>query len=122
MSRFQWIALAVIGCILVLEMIQVFKKGSLNLQSGLRILVWAAAAIGIAFPDFVSQVARMIGIGRGADAVIYVVSLSFIATTFYFYSRYLRLQRQMTDLARYITIQEAKRPHVSGTEATKTES
>jgi hypothetical protein len=57
----------------------------------------------------VQQLATAIGIGRGADVVLYLFVLAFLATAFYFYSRTVQLQRQVTQLVRHIAIQEARR-------------
>ncbi|GAA4421568.1 DUF2304 domain-containing protein [Bremerella cremea] len=110
MILFQWGALLVIAAILLLEVVQAWRQRRLTWVTLTRLAIWSAAAVGISFPEMVTRFANSIGVGRGADALIYLVTLAFIATTFYFYSRYLRLQRQLTDLARYLTIQEAKRP------------
>jgi hypothetical protein len=41
--------------------------------------------------------------------VLYLFALAFVVVSFYFYSRYVRLQRQITDLIRYTAIQNARR-------------
>ncbi|MFN3148466.1 DUF2304 domain-containing protein [Bremerella sp.] len=110
MNLFQWVAVIVIGGLLLVEVVRAVRKRRLGWPKMFRISVWLGAAICILNPDIVSGVAKTIGIGRGADVLIYVVTLTFIATTFYFYSRYMRLQRQITDLARYLAIQEARQP------------
>jgi len=110
MILFQWIAILIIGGILLLEFIQIAQKRQVGWRAMLRLIVWTATALAIYYPDGVTQIARWVGVARGADAVTYIVALLFIATTFYFYSRYLRLQRQITDLSRYLAIREAKSP------------
>ena len=110
MNLFQGVALTFIGVSLLFEVIRAIRSRRLNWAKTFRMTIWLAAAITVLNPDIVSRVAQTIGIGRGADVLIYVVTLTFIATTFYFYSRYMRLQRQITDLARYLAIHEAKPP------------
>jgi len=113
MILFQWIALTIIGLILLLEIAQVARKKRVGWNGLMRLVVWIGAAIAIFQPDMVSQIASTLGIGAGSNLVLYTVTLAFIFTTFYFYSRYLRLQRQLTELARYLAIQEAKQPGTS---------
>jgi hypothetical protein len=74
-----------------------------------RCLVWLAAAVGIAFPQLLTQIALALSIGRGADLVLYLSVLAFLATSFYFYSRCVSLQRQMTQLVRHLAVREARR-------------
>lgn len=113
MNLFQWVALTFIGCSLLLEVVRAVRQKRMNWAKSFRISIWLAAAISVLNPGLVTRMAHSIGIGRGADVLIYVVTLTFIATTFYFYSRYLRLQRQITDLTRYLAIHEAKHPETS---------
>ena len=81
-----------------------------------RTLIWttaalcsAAAAIAIARPDLPQLAASTLGINRGADLVMYLLCLSFLVLSFYFYARYVRLQRQVTEVIRHLAIQEARR-------------
>ncbi|MEW4565758.1 DUF2304 domain-containing protein [Bremerella sp. JC770] len=113
MNLFQWVAILFVSVSLLVELVRAIHSRRLSWTKSFRILIWLVAAITILNPELVTRFARTIGIGRGADILIYVVTLTFIATTFYFYSRYMRLQRQITDLTRYLAIHEAKHPETS---------
>jgi len=113
MNLFQWVAILFVGVSLLVEIARAIRSKRLSWTKSFRITIWLAAAVGILNPGLVTRFAHTIGIGRGADILIYVVTLTFIATTFYFYSRYLRLQRQITDLTRYLAIHEAKHPETT---------
>ncbi|MBA2115367.1 DUF2304 domain-containing protein [Bremerella alba] len=113
MNLFQWVAITFIAASLMVEIIRAVRSKRMNWAKSFRISIWIAAAICVLNPGIVTRLAHTIGIGRGADILIYVVTLTFIATTFYFYSRYMRLQRQITDLTRYLAIHEAKQPETS---------
>lgn len=113
MNLFQWVAIGFIGSSLLIEVIRAVRQKRLSWTKSFRITIWLVAAISVLNPGMVTRLAQTIGIGRGADVLIYVVTLTFIATTFYFYSRYMRLQRQITDLTRYLAIHEAKHPEIS---------
>jgi hypothetical protein len=73
-----------------------------------RCCVWFAAAMAIAYPSLVQDIASAIGIGRGADVVLYLFVLLSIGLSFLFYSRYVYLQRQVTELVRHIALSEAR--------------
>lgn len=109
MTPFQWIAVSCLSVLLIWEF-AVFWRGRTSKQiSLLRSLVWIAAAVTIVDPNIVQRLAVSIGIGRGADVILYLFVLAFLASSFYFYSRYVRLQRQMTQLVRHLAIREARR-------------
>jgi hypothetical protein len=109
MNTFQWLALLALGLLTAGELSRL-RAGAVSRASRLfRVLVWATAAAAIAFPGLVQDVASAIGIGRGADVVLYVFVLTFLATAFYFYSRQVQLQRQVTQLVRHVALSEARR-------------
>jgi len=66
------------------------------------------------------QIATAVGIQRGTDLLLYVFVLGFLALTFYVYSRYVKLQRELTEVVRHVAVREARRggpgdsPHSHG--------
>jgi small membrane protein len=64
--------------------------------------------VAIADPMITVRIARAIGIERGTDLVVYTFALAFLGTSFFFYSRLVRMQRQITELVRHIAIREAE--------------
>jgi hypothetical protein len=109
MSVFQYLAITLLTLLLVWELWSLWRRTTRRSVGILRVLVWLLAALAIAFPGAVQQVATAIGIGRGADAVLYLFVLVFLGSSFYFYSQQVRQQRQITELVRHIAIQEAQR-------------
>ncbi|MBT1003037.1 DUF2304 family protein [Paenarthrobacter sp. DKR-5] len=81
------------------------------------VLFATTAAFSIFFPEVLTFVARLMGIGRGTDLVLYaliVTVLVFMATT---YQRFRHFETSLTRLARRIAIDEAPRPYATeGTE------
>ena len=69
---------------------------------------WLAAGITILQPEVTNTVARFLGIGRGADLVLYVVSLSFLVSLVYFYHKYRQLNSDLTEIVRSLAIQDAE--------------
>ncbi len=74
------------------------------------LLVWAAGASALVWPSSTALVARALGIGRGADLLLYVSVLAGLAGFFYVYTRFRRLDRQLTLLVRKLAIAHAARP------------
>jgi hypothetical protein len=111
MNTFQWIAIPILGLL--------FLRAVLRLASGARprwwlllsAAIWLAAAITILVPDLTTDIAHTLGIGRGADLLIYLVAILFIASFFFFYNRYRRLEAELTRLVRQLAIGNAEREH-----------
>jgi hypothetical protein len=110
MTPFQWLTLGCLALILLGEL-WAFLVGRGSWRPALvRSSVWLAAAVSIARPDLLQAVANTLGIHSGANLVIYLLALTFFATAFFLYSRYVRLQRQVVALVREMAILEAQRP------------
>jgi len=74
----------------------------------LMLLFIAAAASSVFFPQLWTSLANLVGIGRGADLLLYLtvlIFLGFVATT---YRRFRHLENDVTDLARQIALVQAK--------------
>ena len=108
MNLFQQLALSGLAILLVLELIRL-RHGALGRRAWMvRSLILAATAAAIARPGLTQDVAEMIGIGRGADVVLYASVLALIGVSFYFYTRTTHLQRQLTAIVRHIAIDGAQ--------------
>ena len=108
MTPFQWIACSLLLLATVRELLRL-RRGTLTRLAWLvRSVVWVAALCAIADPLLVTRMANAIGIGRGADVVLYVFVLAFLATGFFLYSRQVRLEREIHALARHFAITEAQ--------------
>lgn len=70
--------------------------------------LWGAAAIAIANPELLVVVARFVGIGRGADLVLYLSIIFVFVAVFLIYLRFKRVDEQITQLTRRIAILSAE--------------
>lgn len=73
------------------------------------LLIWFGAAISIAYPYVLVVLARFLGIGRGADLVLYLSILMMFIGFFTMYLRYRRLSDQLTEIVRHLAIRDAER-------------
>lgn len=115
MSVFQRLALAGLAILWLRDIYTVLRGRGLTRLLLLRCCVWLTAAAAIACPNLVQMAAEILGVGRGADVVLYVFVLAFVGVSFYFYARYVRLQRQISQLVRHIALREACRGGDRGT-------
>jgi hypothetical protein len=109
MSAFQILAVVLLGGLLLRDLWRWSRSGASAVVRVLRCGVWVGAAVAIAVPNLVQKVAELLGIGRGADVVLYLFVLAFLWVSFFFYSRCLRLEREITDLTRHLAIRDATR-------------
>lgn len=62
--------------------------------------VWVVAAALIADPSATTTIALWVGIGRGADLILYVATLAGLAAALFFYVRFRRLEVVITGIIR----------------------
>lgn len=111
---FQGIAIGVLSLLLIRDLWNWSRPYPGKFVRMLRCLVWIGAGVAIADPRLVQSAAEALGIGRAADAVLYVFVLAFLWTSFYLYTRCLKLEREITSLTRHIAIREAERRTADG--------
>jgi len=109
MTAFQWIALTALAAAIVSEFVPRRHRTLSAPLRALRVAVLAAAGAAIARPDDVTRIAQLVGIGRGADIVLYVLALAFVGLSFYFYAQQVRLRRDLSALASHIALKDATR-------------
>lgn len=80
----------------------------------LTLLFIVAAASSVFFPQIWTALANLVGIGRGADLLLYLTVLfflGFLATT---YRRFRHLENDVTELARQLALAQVAHPATSG--------
>jgi hypothetical protein len=70
------------------------------------ILVWLGTASVIIFPDATSFLAHLLGIGRGADLIIYTSLLISFYLIFRLYLAVVRLEQAITEVVRAVALQQ----------------
>lgn len=115
MTAFQWIAISVL-LVAILMTGTAVARARMAPRSGLAWLaLWFAAIIAIAFPKVPVRIANALGIGRGADLVLYFSILFTFIGFFLLYLRYRRLTEELTKIVRHIAIAEAPRREPAST-------
>lgn len=80
----------------------------LTRKSGiLWMTLWALAAITISFPELTTRMAALVGIGRGADLVLYTGLLATLGGFLVLNSRLRRVESDLTKLVRELALQDA---------------
>ena len=68
-------------------------------------------AVAVISPETTDWVARQVGVGRGADFVIYLSIVGMLFVLVHYYSKFVELQRNLTQLARELAILRAEMEH-----------
>jgi hypothetical protein len=77
-----------------------------------RLFVLAQLMIGVVmvlFPELANRVAALVGVGRGADLMLYLLVLAVYAGALLVLAKFRRLERQITELTRKIALYDAEK-------------
>jgi len=74
----------------------------------LAVLLCLAAVIFILFPDLTTAIARLLGVGRGTDLVLYVALVAGIHAILLLYRRTRDLERKITGQIRAMALRDAQ--------------
>jgi small membrane protein len=110
---FQVLAITLLILIVLFDSLRVYKQSGNWLGYILRTLIWLSACLFILFPDTLTYFANRLGIGRGADVLLYLLTLAFIAVSFLLYTRVVQLQRQITQVVRHLALAQPLPPSAS---------
>lgn len=67
-----------------------------------------AAAAAIIFPDITQAAADLVGVGRGTDLVLYMTVVVVMFVLLHYYTKFVELQRQLTEVTRELAILRAE--------------
>lgn len=68
----------------------------------------AAGAAAVVFPSLADDAAKLVGVGRGADLVEYIAVVSVMFVLLHYYTKFVELQSQVTQLVRELAILRAE--------------
>lgn len=77
----------------------------------LLLLFIVAAGSSVFFPQAWTWAANLIGIGRGADLLLYITVLAFLGFVASTYRRFRKMEADMTELARRVALSSPRGPH-----------
>lgn len=108
MIAIQFLLIAAVGFGLLFF---VRRWHGVGMQAGKRIGLVAFALLNVYAvlrPDDVTWLANRLGVGRGADLILYLLVIAFVLGMLNFYLRFKTMDRRLTELARTIAIREAE--------------
>lgn len=115
MTLFQILLLALTGLLFVATLIATIKGGVAHREGLIWCMVWLVAGFAVAVPGMTVVVARFLGIGRGADLILYCSVIVMLAGFLMVYTRLRALRRDLTRVVRELAILDADRRHDEST-------
>jgi len=92
---------------------RVFKKyrvGEIKIKElGIWTVFWLAAGIVVAIPNSTTVVAKIVGIGRGADLVVYSSLAIIFYILFRVFNRLENIEKNITKITRELALKEEKK-------------
>jgi small membrane protein len=75
------------------------------------VLVFAFLAVAgalVVFPRLSSELALLVGVGRGSDLVTYLVEVGLLFVAIHYFAKFVELQHQITQVAREVALLRAE--------------
>ena len=107
MNLFQILAVAIVAALFCLSVLAALRGWATRREGLAWALVWLATGVAIVQPNLTVRVARALGIGRGADLVLYCAVIVMLVGFFMVYARLRRLRRDLTILTRHLALRDA---------------
>jgi hypothetical protein len=107
------IQVLLIAVVLVVGAVLVRSTANARHQAVRRLLLAALVALAVAsilVPTAVTSVANLVGVGRGADLLLYGLVIAFLGFVVSSYRRARHLEETVTELARRLALDEALTP------------
>ncbi len=87
-----------------------FKRGALSRTGVVAwIFIWVAAIVAVWNPWITNRIASMLGVGRGADAVLYVSVVMLFYMIFRLYGKCENLEHQLSELVKKIALKDLEK-------------
>ena len=107
----MWIQILLVVAVIVIGLFLARPTGGDSHLAIRRLFMFAfviVAIVSILFPQWLSYIANLIGVGRGADLLLYALVLAFLISVATTYRRNVQVNRRITHLAREITLARAE--------------
>ncbi|GAA2929463.1 hypothetical protein GCM10010458_09920 [Microbacterium luteolum] len=109
----MWIQIVLIAAVVVIGAVFMRRTGA-DSHLAIRRLLYGAfglvAIISILFPQWLTWVANLVGVGRGTDLLLYALVLMFLVFVYTQSRRNAAQQRRLTLLARKLALLQASSP------------
>lgn len=105
----QYLLLGLLAAALVITWRRARQRALSRAEALLWSAAWIAAGVVVLRPDLATAFASLLGVGRGADAVIYVAVIALFYLVFRIFLRIDKIERDVTLLVRKEGLAERER-------------
>jgi small membrane protein len=105
------IRVILLGALIAIGAFITFGRNTAVLRAGRKLIFLAillSGCVAVLFPDLVSDLANLVGVGRGTDLLLYVMTITVLSLTLTSYIDKKRTERREATLAQAIAILEAQ--------------
>lgn len=102
--QFGLTAILVGACLMTWKRLR--QRAIRPIEAFIWLLLWILAMIVVWRPDTSTRIAQWVGIGRGADLVLYLSVVLLLILVFQLHVAHVRLERTLTDFIRRQALQE----------------
>ena len=117
------IVFQIIAAAAVIVAIAFMLRGGGDRHQAIRRIIFLGFIVVVAssvfFPQFWTWLANLLGIGRGADLITYLLVLTFLGYVATTHRRFRSLESDVTELARQIALDRAIAPDASADDPTR---
>lgn len=97
--------------LLTLLFFVIFRKFNVKVVKYIMEFVLSCGIVFVIWPEQLTAISNMVGIGRGADLILYLLCLFFAATFLGAYHRFREVDKRFTNLVRVMAIRDAAVPY-----------
>jgi hypothetical protein len=110
MNTIQLVGLALFAFLITVNVSRMIRRRSVPRSSLAWLCIWSSGIVALLFPDQMTRIARILGVNRGADLLLYVSVLSGLLIAFVIYTRMRTTDRQITLIVRQLALTSAELP------------
>ena len=102
------IRIVLLGALAAIGWFVFLKRNRLPVHIVVVFAMLAAGAFAVVFPEETDKIANFVGVGRGVDLITYVIEVTVLFVLLHYYTKFVELQRQLTDVVRELAILRAE--------------
>jgi len=115
MTPFQIVALSLLSLLFVATIVATVRGPATRREGFAWSSLWFITGVVVAWPDLTTRIAQVLGIGRGANLVLYCAVVTMLIGFFMVYARLRQLRREITLVVRHLAIRDATETPASRT-------
>jgi hypothetical protein len=98
------IRIVLLGALAAIGWFVFLKRNRLPVHIVVVFAMLGAGAFAVLFPEETDKIANFVGVGRGVDLITYVIEVTVLFVLLHYYTKFVELQRKMTDIVRELAI------------------